>query len=127
MYKRLVAGLSRLVTCLQSDFIGTNFAGFCSNLGARGLFSSPFVSYWAHIDWLAPGYRMGAENPTISWETETQVRATCQPRQPHRKHKTWLRFRTVESGRQKWGSPSPSVVVCQQNRWTFSLRKLQKF
>ena len=50
MQKRLVAGLSWLVTCLQSNFIGTNF---------RGLFSSPFVSYWAHIDWLAPGYLMG--------------------------------------------------------------------
>ena len=25
MHKRLVAGLSRLVTCLQSNFIGTNF------------------------------------------------------------------------------------------------------
>ena len=29
-----------LVTCLQSNPIGTNFAGFCSNLGAHGLFSS---------------------------------------------------------------------------------------
>ena len=59
------------------------FTGFCSNLGVRGLFSSPFVSCWAHIDWLAPGYLMGAGNPTISWETETQVWATCQPWQPH--------------------------------------------
>ena len=56
--------------------------GFCSNLGVRGLFISPFVSYWVHIDWLAPGYLMGEGNPTISWETETQVRAACQPRQP---------------------------------------------
>ena len=79
MHKQLVAGLSRLVTCLQSNFIGTNFAGFCSNLGIQGLFSSPFVSYWAHIDWLAPGYLMGAGNPTISQETETQVQAACQP------------------------------------------------
>ena len=83
MHKRLVAGLSRLVTCLQSNFIGTNFTGFCSNLGVLGLFSSPFVCYWVHIDWLAPGYLMGAGNPTISRETETQVRAACQPRQPH--------------------------------------------
>ena len=85
MHKRLVAGLSRLVTCLQSNFIGTNFTGFCPNLGVRGLFSSPFVSYWVHIDWLAPGYLMGAGNPTISRETETQVPAACQPqpRQPH--------------------------------------------
>ena len=74
MHKRLVAGLSGLVTCLQSNFIGTIF---------RGLFSSPFVSYWVHIDWLAPGYLMGVGNPTISWETETQVWAACQPRQPH--------------------------------------------
>ena len=83
MHKWLVAGLSRLVTCLQSNFIGTNFTGFCSNLGVRGLFSSPFGSYWVHIHWLAPGYLMGAGNPTISWETETQVWATCQPQQPH--------------------------------------------
>ena len=83
MHKRLVAGLSGLVTCLQSNFIGTNFSGFCSNLGVRGLFSSPIVSYWVHIDWLAPGYLMGVGNPTISWETETQVWAACQPRQPH--------------------------------------------
>ena len=74
MHKRLVAGLSWLVICLQSNFIGTNFCG---------LFSSPFVSYWAHIDWLAPGYLMGAGNPTISGETETQVWAACQLRQPH--------------------------------------------
>ena len=37
-------------TCLQSNSIGTNGAGFCSNLGARGLFSSPagfsLGAYW---------------------------------------------------------------------------------
>ena len=62
-----------------------NFAGFCSNLGARGLFSCPAGFYWVHIDWLAPGHPMGAGNPTISRETETQVPAACQPqpRQPH--------------------------------------------
>ena len=83
MHKQLVAGLGGLVTCLQSNFIGTNFAGFCLNLGVRGLFSSPFVSYWMHIDWLATGYLMGVGNPTIS--RETQVPAACQPqpRQPH--------------------------------------------
>ena len=72
-------------TCLQSNSIGTNGAGFCSNLGARGLFSSPTGFYWVHIDWLAPGHPMGAGNPTISQETETQVLAACQPqpRQPH--------------------------------------------
>ena len=47
------------------------------------LFISPFISYWAHIDWLAPGYLMGAGNPTISAETEAQVQAACQPQQPH--------------------------------------------
>ena len=39
-----------LVACLQSNPIGTNGAGFCSNLGARGLFSSPtgflLGAYW---------------------------------------------------------------------------------
>ena len=89
-----------MVTHLQSSPIGTNFAGFCSNLKqfywykrrgllfklrSRWLFSSPAGFYWVHIDWLAPGHPMGAGNPTISWETETQVLATCQPqpRQPH--------------------------------------------
>ena len=90
MHKRLVAGLSRLVTCLQSNFIGTNFLGFCSNLGVRGLFRSPFVSYWVHTDWLAPGYLMGAGDPTISRETDTQVPAACQP-QPRQPHINYLR------------------------------------
>ena len=67
----LVVGLSGLVTCLQSNFIGTNFCWLFSNLGVRGLFSFPFVSYWAHIDWLAPGGLMGVGNLTISGETET--------------------------------------------------------
>ena len=67
------------------QFYWYKLRGFCSNLGVRGLFSSPFVSYRVHIDWLAPGYLMGAGNPTISRETETQVPAACQPqpRQPH--------------------------------------------
>ena len=47
------------------------FAGFFSNLGIRGLFSFPFVSYWAHIDCLVPGGLMGVGNLTISGETET--------------------------------------------------------
>ena len=68
MHKRLVAGLSGLVTCLQSNFIGTNFRGPFSNLGVLELFSSPFVSYWVHIDWLAPGYLMGVGNLSISGE-----------------------------------------------------------
>ena len=74
-----------LVIHLQSNLIGTNFAGFGSNLGARGLSSSLAGFYWVHIDWLAPGYPMGAGNPTISRETETQVPAACQPQpqQPH--------------------------------------------
>ena len=72
-------------TCLQSNPIGTNLAGFCSNLGTRWLFTSPAGFYWVHIDWLAPGHPMGAGNPTISRETKTQVPTSCQPqpRQPH--------------------------------------------
>ena len=73
-----------LVTCLQSNPIGTNGTGFCSNLGARWLFSSLAGFYWVHIDWPAPGHPMGAGNPTISRETETQVPAACQRQpQPH--------------------------------------------
>ena len=82
MHERLVAGLSGLVTCLQSNFIGTNFAGFCSNLGVRGLFSAPFVSYWAHIGWLAPGYLMGAGNPTISRKPKPRSRPPASPGSP---------------------------------------------
>ena len=75
MHKRLVAGLSGLVTCLQSNFIGPNFHGLFSNLGVRGLCQLsldmfPF-SYWAHIDWMAPGYLMGVGNLTISGEAKT--------------------------------------------------------
>ena len=54
-----------------------------------GLFSSPFVSYWVHIDWLAPGYLMGAGNPIISRETETQVPGSCQP-QPQQPHNSFI-------------------------------------
>ena len=73
-------------TCLQSNPIGTNSTGFCSNLGARWLFSSPAGFYWVHIDWLAPGHPMGAGNPTISRETKTQVPAACQPPAPAAPH-----------------------------------------
>ena len=38
--------------------------------------------YWVHIDWPAPGHPMGAGNPTISRETETQVQAPCRPWPP---------------------------------------------
>ena len=89
-----------LVTCLQSNSIGTNFAGFCSNLkqfywckrhglfsnlGAVGFSALSRAFYWVHIDWPAPGHPMGAGNPTISRETETQILAPCRswPRQPH--------------------------------------------
>ena len=78
----MVAGLSGVVTCLQSNLIGPNLHRLFWNLSVRVLFSSPFVSNWAHIDWLAPGYLMGVGNPTISGETETQVRAACQPGSP---------------------------------------------
>ena len=76
MHKQLVAGLSRLVTCLQSNFIGLNFHGLISNLRIRGIFSFPlidslFFSYWAHSDWLAPGGLMGVGNLTIPGEAET--------------------------------------------------------
>ena len=50
----------------------------------RRLFHFPFVPFWVPVDWLALGGRMGAGNPTISGETETQVQAACQPQQPHR-------------------------------------------
>ena len=82
-------------TCLQSNPIGTNFAGICSNLKqfywykwrrllfklrlpwasqlSRGLF------YWVHIDWLAPGHPMGAGNPTISQKLKPKSRPPASP------------------------------------------------
>ena len=119
MHKRLVAGLSGLVTCLQSNFIGTNFAGFCSNLGVRGLFSSAFVSYWEHVDWLAPGYLMGAGNPTISLETETQVPAACQPRQPHKccVEEGIHRSRTPSQAYLGWSCLAASPVDSELSAW----------
>ena len=71
-HKQLVAGLSGLVTCLQSNFIGPNFRGLFFKLGRSQAFQLspdrfPF-SYWAHIDWLAPGGLMGVGNLTISGE-----------------------------------------------------------
>ena len=54
------------------------FAGFCSNLGVCGLFSIPSIcSFWAPVDWLAPGSLMGVGNLTISGETWKQVQPTC--------------------------------------------------
>ena len=88
-------------TCLQSNPIGTNFAGFGSNLKqfywykrrgllfklrrplpfqlSRGLFTGCIL-----IDWLQVT-RWGRGIPPFHWETETQVPAACQPqpRQPH--------------------------------------------
>ena len=56
----------------ESKFIGTNFHGLFSNLGIHGLFSFPLIdsrfSYWAHIDWLAPGGLIGVGNLTILGE-----------------------------------------------------------
>ena len=71
----MVAGLSGLVTCLQSNFIGPNFCGPFFKLGRSRAFQLspdrfPF-SYWAHVDLLAPGGLMGVGNLTISGETET--------------------------------------------------------
>ena len=74
-------------TCLQSNSIGTNGAGFCSNLGAGGLFSSPAGFCWVHIDWLAPGHPMGAGNPTISRKPKPKSRRlpAPAPAAPHNK------------------------------------------
>ena len=81
----LLAQTSRLLFKLKAILLVQMARAFVQTLGARWLFSSPAGFYWVHIDWLAPGHPMGAGNPTISRETETQVPAACQPqpRQPH--------------------------------------------
>ena len=73
-HKQLVAGLSRLVTCLQSNFIGTNFHGLLFKLRRSRAFPLslmfPLFPFWAPVDWLAPGGLMGVGNLTNSGETE---------------------------------------------------------
>ena len=56
---QLVAGLSGLVTCLQSNSIGTNFRGLCSNLGVGGLFRFASCSLCSLLGacWLAGSRR----------------------------------------------------------------------
>ena len=66
--------LKRIGTCLQSNFIGTNFHGLFLNLGVHELFSFPFVSYWAHVDWLAPGGLMGLGNLTFQGKPKLRSR-----------------------------------------------------
>ena len=67
-------------TCLQSNSVGTNSASFCSNLGARGLFSSS-VGFLLGAYWLA-----GSRSPDGGGEshrfTETK---TLVPAAPHNK------------------------------------------
>ena len=77
--------LRGLLFKLKAILLVQTAQAFVPNLGARWLFSSPAGFCWVHIDWLAPGHPMGAGNPTISRETETQVPAACQrqPRHPH--------------------------------------------
>ena len=66
--------------CLNlSNSIGANGTGFCSNLGVRGLLSSP-AGFLLGAYWLA-GSRSpneGGESHHFA-ETETQVPASCQP------------------------------------------------
>ena len=78
-----------LVTRLQSNPTGTNFAGYMFTKQSywhklRGLWFKLKAILFVQT-WLAPGQRMGAGNPTISRETETQVPAACQP-QPRQSH-----------------------------------------
>ena len=65
--------------CLQSNPIGTNFAGYMFTkhfywYKRRGLFTGCILIGWLQVT-----------HPTTSRETETQVPAACQPqpRQPH--------------------------------------------
>ena len=66
-------------TCLQSNSIGTNGTGFCSNLGARRLFSS-LAGFLLGAYWLA-GSRSpdGAGNPTISLKPKPKSRPPASP------------------------------------------------
>ena len=105
-------------TCLQSNSIGTNGAGFCSNLGARGLFSSLAGFHWVHIDWPAPGHPMGAGNPTISRETETQVPAACQP-QPRQPHTMDLLLEGRAKGGQDTASSSQLLGPGRGSQWAW--------
>ena len=79
-HKQLVAGLSGLVTCLQSNSIGTNFGGLLFKLRVRGLFRFPFVPFRAPVDWLAPG-RCGRGIHQFRGDGNPRP-AACQPGSP---------------------------------------------
>ena len=75
-----------LVTCLQSNPIGTNFAGY---MFTKQSYWHKLLGLWFKLEAIllvqtARAFLLGAGNPTISRETETQVPAACQsqPRQP---------------------------------------------
>ena len=86
MHKRLVAGLSGLVTCLQSNSIGTNFCRLLFKLRRARAF--PF-SLRFHlfpfgrllIGWLQAA-RWGRGIPPLQGDRNPGL-AACQPRQPH--------------------------------------------
>ena len=85
MHKRLVADLSGLVACLQSDFVGTNFRGLLFKLRPWRAFPFPLTFPLLPFGRLLIGWLQGpdgAGNPTISGETETQVWAPASPGSP---------------------------------------------
>ena len=53
-------------TCLQSNSIGTNGAGFCSNLGARWLFTGCILISWLQVTrWGGESHHFtGSQNPS---------------------------------------------------------------
>ena len=86
VHKQLVAGLSGLVTCLQSNLIGPNLHGLLFKLGRSRAFQlSPDrfpLSYQVHIDQLAPGGLI----IMLPWKTRPTPTlgclSWCQPWQP---------------------------------------------
>ena len=82
MHKRLVAGLSRLVKMFAKQFYWYKLRALLFKLRCPGLFSSPFVSYWAHIDWLAPGYLMGAGIPPFQGKPKARSWPPASPGSP---------------------------------------------
>ena len=74
-----------LVTCLQSNPIGTNFAGFCSNVGARRLFSSP-AGFLLGAYWLADSRSPDGGGESHHFTGNRNPSPGCLPapaRQPH--------------------------------------------
>ena len=99
----MVAGLSGLVTCLQSNLIGPNLCGLFSNLGVCRLFSFPLIGSlflarcmligWLEVTWWGRGI------PPFQGKPKPRSSHLPAPAAPHyydweiHRRETWMSFK----------------------------------